>query len=79
MYSLVLGEDNAADQTRIMQEQLSGAALSMQQDPQKVFKAEWEALQVVHPVKYMDYAPERMCATHFFDNIPTAKTIGAKQ
>lgn len=38
MYSLILGEDNAADQTRIMQEQMSGAAVAMQQDPQKAFK-----------------------------------------
>jgi len=38
MYSLILGENNAADQTRIMQEQMSGAAMAMQQDPQKAFK-----------------------------------------
>jgi len=38
MYSLILGENNAADQTRLMQEQMSGAAMAMQQDPQKAFK-----------------------------------------
>ncbi|XP_078487021.1 ER membrane protein complex subunit 3 [Ciona intestinalis] len=46
MYSLILGENNAADQTRMMQEQMSGAAMAMQQDPQKAFKAEWEALKI---------------------------------
>lgn len=64
MYSLILGEDNAADQTRIMQEQMSGAAMNMQQDPQKVFKGEWESLQVTVPRKFSitDY----VCATHVF-------------
>ena len=47
MYNLILGQDNAADQTRIMQDQMSGAAMSMPPDPSKAFKAEWEALEVV--------------------------------
>ncbi|XP_039249649.1 ER membrane protein complex subunit 3-like [Styela clava] len=74
MYSLILGEDNAADQTRIMQEQMSGAALNMQQDPQKVFKAEWESLQVTQHRKMLEFAPERCCSTHIFpDEIYTAE------
>lgn len=47
MYSLILGQDNAADQSRIMQEQMTGAAMAMPPDPNKAFKAEWEALQIV--------------------------------
>lgn len=29
-----------------MQEQMSGAAMSMPQDPKAAFKAEWEALEI---------------------------------
>lgn len=36
----------AADQTSAMQEQMSGAAVSMPQDPKSAFKAEWEALEI---------------------------------
>lgn len=77
MYSLILGEDNAADQTRIMQEQMSGAAMNMQQDPQKIFKAEWESLQVTqHTPIFLETAPERLCATHVFpDDIYTAERL----
>uniref|UniRef100_A0A915CAZ1 ER membrane protein complex subunit 3 n=2 Tax=Parascaris univalens TaxID=6257 RepID=A0A915CAZ1_PARUN len=46
IYTLVLGEDNAADQSRIMEEQMSGAATAVPQDPKQAFKAEWEALQM---------------------------------
>ncbi|XP_064631927.1 ER membrane protein complex subunit 3-like [Lineus longissimus] len=45
MYNLVLGQDNAADQTKMMQDQMSGAAMAVQ-DPTKAFKAEWEALEI---------------------------------
>ena len=38
MYNLVLGENNAADQTKAMQDQMSGAALSMPDDLNKAFK-----------------------------------------
>ena len=38
MYTLVLGENNAADQTKAMQDQMSGAALSMPDDMNKAFK-----------------------------------------
>ncbi|RWS17132.1 ER membrane protein complex subunit 3-like protein [Dinothrombium tinctorium] len=46
IYTLVLGENNAADQTRLMQDQMSGAAMAMPPDPKQAFKAEWEALQI---------------------------------
>jgi len=36
----------AADSSRIMQDQMSGAALAMPQDAKSAFKAEWEALQI---------------------------------
>nr|CAG4652073.1 EOG090X0B72 [Triops cancriformis] len=47
IYALVLGENNAADQSKAMQDQMSGAAMAMPQDPKAAFKAEWEALEVV--------------------------------
>ncbi|KAL3275848.1 hypothetical protein HHI36_020589 [Cryptolaemus montrouzieri] len=47
IYALVLGENNAADQSRQMQEQMSGAATNMPQDPRVPFKAEWEALEIL--------------------------------
>lgn len=46
MYSLVLGENNAADQTKMMQDQMSGAAMSQPDDINKAFKAESDSLQV---------------------------------
>ncbi|MCP9264212.1 ER membrane protein complex subunit 3 [Dirofilaria immitis] len=46
IYTLVLGEDNAADQSRMMEEQMSGAAMAVPQDSKQAFKAEWEALQM---------------------------------
>merc|ERR1712168_1700367 len=46
IYSLVLGENNAADQTKMMADQMTGAAMQMPNDPNKAFKAEWEALEV---------------------------------
>ncbi|XP_060594224.1 ER membrane protein complex subunit 3-like [Ruditapes philippinarum] len=49
MYTLILGQDNAADQTKAMQEQFSGAGMAGPQDPQKAFKAEWEALEICNP------------------------------
>ncbi|CAH2317007.1 ER membrane complex subunit 3-like [Pelobates cultripes] len=46
MYALLLGQDNAADQSRIMQDQMTGAALAVPPDPNKAFKAEWEAMEI---------------------------------
>jgi len=45
IYSLVLGENNAADQSRVMQEQMSMQAGGMPPDSKQAFKAEWEALE----------------------------------
>ena len=45
--SLLLGENNAADQTKMMQDQMNMAAVSMPQDPAKAFKAEREGLLLV--------------------------------
>jgi ER membrane protein complex subunit 3 len=36
----------AADQTQSMQDQMSGAAMTMPQDPKAAFKSEWEALEI---------------------------------
>ncbi|CAH0547330.1 unnamed protein product [Brassicogethes aeneus] len=47
IYALVLGENNAADQSRQMQDQMSGAAMAMPPDPKVAFKAEWEALEII--------------------------------
>lgn len=38
IYSLILGQDNAADQSRMMQEQMTGAAMAMPADTNKAFK-----------------------------------------
>lgn len=46
IYTLVLGENNAADQAKMMEEQMSMGAANMPQDPKAAFKAEWEALEI---------------------------------
>ncbi|XP_057314697.1 ER membrane protein complex subunit 3-like [Hydractinia symbiolongicarpus] len=48
LYSLILGQDNAADSGRVMQEQMAtgGGMMGPQADPKKAFDAEWEALQI---------------------------------
>ncbi|XP_033216293.1 ER membrane protein complex subunit 3 [Belonocnema kinseyi] len=46
IYTLVLGENNAADSTRQLQDQVSMSAMSMPPDPKAAFKAEWEALEI---------------------------------
>lgn len=48
IYALVLGENNAADQGRHIQDQVSGAAMAMPPDPKVAFKAEWEALEITN-------------------------------
>ncbi|KAJ3639547.1 hypothetical protein Zmor_002901 [Zophobas morio] len=63
IYTLVLGENNgteysfnenqikscfiAADQNKQMEEQMSGAAITMPNDANAPFKAEWEALEIL--------------------------------
>jgi len=63
MYNLILGQDNAADQTRMMQDQMSGAAMSVGQDPTKAFKAEWEALQICDHQWALDGVENAVCGT----------------
>lgn len=47
IYTLVLGENNSADHTKgMVQDQMSGAAMSMPADPKPAFKAEWEMLEI---------------------------------
>ncbi|XP_014260180.1 ER membrane protein complex subunit 3 [Cimex lectularius] len=46
IYTLVLGENNAADQSRHFQDQMSGAAMALPQDPKAAFKSEWETLEI---------------------------------
>lgn len=47
MFGLVLGHDNILDQAQILQDQMTGAAMNLPPDPNKAFKSEWEALQVL--------------------------------
>lgn len=37
----------AADQSKQMQDQMSGAAMAMPTDPKVPFRAEWEGLEIV--------------------------------
>lgn len=46
LYIVFMLYPSAADQARIMEEQMSGAAMAMPQDPKAAFKAEWEALEI---------------------------------
>lgn len=46
MFTIVLGENNAADQTKVMQDQMSGSALAAPDDMNKAFKAECDALMI---------------------------------
>lgn len=47
MFGLVLGHDNILDQAQILQDQMTGDAMNLPPDPNKAFKSEWEALQVL--------------------------------
>uniref|UniRef100_A0A8C4QBU0 ER membrane protein complex subunit 3 n=1 Tax=Eptatretus burgeri TaxID=7764 RepID=A0A8C4QBU0_EPTBU len=63
MYTLILGQDNEADQARIMQEQMSGAAMAMPPDSNKAFKAEWEALEITDHNWALEHVEEELTAT----------------
>jgi len=63
IYALVLGENNAADQSRVMQEQMTMQAGGMPQDPKQAFKAEWEALEVTEHHWALKNAESDMIAT----------------
>ncbi|XP_055016131.1 ER membrane protein complex subunit 3-like [Boleophthalmus pectinirostris] len=62
MYGLVLGHDNYVDQTQILQEQMTGSAMNMPPDPNKAFKSEWEALQVVEHKWALENVEEELMA-----------------
>jgi hypothetical protein len=47
MYNIVLGENNAADQTKAMQDQMSGAALAVPDDVSKAFKVFFNKVLIV--------------------------------
>jgi len=63
IYTLVLGENNAADQSRVMQDQMSGAAMAMPQDPKAAFKAEWEALECAKHAWILKNSEKRIAAS----------------
>ncbi len=52
----------AADQSRVMQEQMTMQAGGMGQDPKQAFKAEWEALEVTEHVWALRNAESEMLA-----------------
>ncbi|XP_004835380.1 ER membrane protein complex subunit 3 isoform X2 [Heterocephalus glaber] len=60
IYSLILGQDNAADQSRMMQEQMTGAAVAMPADTNKAFKTEWEALELTDHQWALDDVEEEL-------------------
>eukprot|EP00069_Balaena_mysticetus_P018039 bmy_00438T0 len=62
IYSLILGQDNAADQSRMMQEQMTGAAMAMPADTNKAFKTEWEALELTDHQWALDDVEEELMA-----------------
>eukprot|EP00054_Salpingoeca_dolichothecata_P018084 m.110536 g.110536 ORF g.110536 m.110536 type:complete len:252 (+) comp22726_c0_seq2:40-795(+) len=46
IFTLILGENSAADEAYVMQQQMTGGGMGAPQDPGKAFQAEWEALEV---------------------------------
>ncbi|XP_065900585.1 ER membrane protein complex subunit 3-like [Dysidea avara] len=60
VYSLILGQDNAADHTHKMAEQMSNPVLSGKQDTNKIFKEQSEALQVTKHHDLLANASEEM-------------------
>uniref|UniRef100_A0A8C5XI96 ER membrane protein complex subunit 3 n=1 Tax=Microcebus murinus TaxID=30608 RepID=A0A8C5XI96_MICMU len=62
IYSLILGQDNAADQSRTMQEQMTGAAMAMPAGTNKAFKTEWEALELTDHQWALDDVEEELMA-----------------
>jgi hypothetical protein len=62
IYSLVLGENNAADQVRAMQESMSMQAGGMPPDSKAAFKAEWEALEVTEHTWALKNSDQEMMA-----------------
>uniref|UniRef100_A0A8C0QXP8 ER membrane protein complex subunit 3 n=1 Tax=Canis lupus dingo TaxID=286419 RepID=A0A8C0QXP8_CANLU len=52
----------AADQSRMMQEQMTGAAMAMPADTNKAFKTEWEALELTDHQWALDDVEEELMA-----------------
>ncbi|XP_072027086.1 ER membrane protein complex subunit 3-like isoform X2 [Amphiura filiformis] len=63
VYSLILGENNAADQAKLMQQQMSQPMGGQLPDPAKAFKAEWEALQIVNHKWALENVEEELTQT----------------
>lgn len=55
---------SAADQTKAMQEQMSGAGMMAPPDPNKAFKAEWEALEIVNHQWYLQGVEDELIDSH---------------
>lgn len=71
LYSLILGQDNAADSGRVMQEQMASGGGMMgapQQDPAKAFEAEWEALEIAEHNWALKNV-ENECMKEYKDNL----------
>jgi len=64
LYSLILGQNNAADQTKAMQDQFSGSSNMIKQNIQGNFKSEWEALQIAEHTDSMQHVEDIVISTH---------------
>ena len=53
----------AADQSRVMQEQMTMQAGGMPQDPKQAYKAEWEALEITEHNWALRNAEQEMIST----------------
>ncbi|CAB4059757.1 EMC3 [Lepeophtheirus salmonis] len=60
IYDLVLGENNVADQSRIMQDQMMMPANGMATDYKQAFKGEWEALEITEHAWALKNAEQEM-------------------
>jgi len=64
LYSLILGQNNAADQTKAMQDQFSGSSNMIKQNIQGNFKSEWEALQIAEHADSMQHVEDIVLSMH---------------
>ncbi|GCC39173.1 hypothetical protein chiPu_0022733, partial [Chiloscyllium punctatum] len=62
LYSLLLGQDNAANHSRSLPHQIAGSARSAPPDTNKAFKAEWEALEIVDHKWALDGVEDELMA-----------------
>lgn len=73
IYSLILGADNAADQTRQMAQQMAmqgGGAMAGKQNMGQLFKSEWEALQVVQHTDSLARIEDELISQSFLSGVP---------